>query len=103
MFVINLEEVGAAVITKGGTIAMTDDIPAAGIPYGVGSDSVGATIMARYLGPGSPSIDTDVSGGYLKPCNTEGEVAGSVRSGTWRCRGNTSLPTNKITIWFKIA
>lgn len=102
-FQFNLEGVGTAIITKGGTVAMTSDIPAAGIPYGVGSDSVGATIMAIYSGPGAPVIDTDVSGGYLTPCNTAGTVAGSVRSGTWRCRGNTSLSTNKITIWFKIA
>lgn len=102
-FRLAIAGVGEAVVTKGGTVAMTSDIPAAGIPYGVGSDSVGATIMAIYSGPGTPVIDTDVSGGYLTPCNTAGTVAGSVRSGTWRCRGNTSLSTNKITIWFKIA
>lgn len=100
-FQLNLEGVGTATITKGGTVAMTSDIPAAGIPYGVGSDSVGATIMAA-LQSGSAVIDQDVSGSLLYPCSANGTNAGAARSGTWRCRGSAPL-ANRVTDWLKIA
>ena len=101
-YAFHIPSILTAYITKSGTVAMTSDIPAAGIPYVVGSDSVGATIMAKLQAGGSAVIDQDVSGSLLNPCSANGVTAGAARSGTWRCRGNAPI-TNSVTDWLKIA
>lgn len=102
-FSLNADGLWTASVTKGGTVAMTSDIPTdyRRAAVSLTGDSVGVSILAVSSGSVS-AIDSDVSGGLLTPCNIAGATDGSVRSGTWRCRGACSV-TNKATVWEKIA
>lgn len=101
-FRLNLEGIGEAIVSKGGTIAMTSDIPAAGVSLDHGADNVGALCLCEF----SPSITvvtgSTVSGAVLYPTNAAGTANGAARSGTWRCLGMSSS-SNNVTLFQRIA
>lgn len=91
-----------ATINKGGTVAMTSDIPAAGVSLDHGADNVGGFCLCANttnltLGPGST-----VAGSALRPTNAGGGGHGAVRAGTWRCLG-ASTSANNVTLYQRIA
>lgn len=101
-FQFNIEGIGTAVIHKGGTIAMTSDIPAAGVSLDQGADNVGSYCLCKYT-PSVPLVTgSTVSGAVLYPTNATDSTNGAARSGTWRCLGMTSF-SNSVTLFQRIA
>lgn len=89
-----LEDIGTAVITKGGTVAMTSDIPAAGV-----SKDQGATNIGSYA---CLALQDDIT------CIPGSTYSGSVlyseptkpSSGTWRC---LEYSGNRVVLFQRIA
>lgn len=97
-----IADILSAEITKGGTVAMTSDIPAAGVSKDQGSANIGSYCLCKTPVGGERTYpDGMVSGGTLYPSNADG-LASSALSGTWRCCGYHSS-SNDVTLYQRIA
>ena len=100
VFYFYLEGVGNAAITKGGIVAMTSDIPPAGMSKDATAYEVGSIIMGIRASAITVLANGTSSG--IVPCNvTGGAGTNPATTGTWRCLG-FSDSGNKITCWQRI-
>ena len=97
-----LDGVFSAEIQKGGTVAMTSDIPAAGVSLDHGANNVGALCLCEDTSNSTLSAGSTISGSNLRPTNAAGSVNGAARTGTWRCLG-ASISANNVTLYQRIA
>lgn len=87
-------------ITKGGTVAMTSDIPAAGVSKDATAYEIGSIIMG--VRSSSTEVLANGTASGIIPCNAAGASGTNpATTGTWRCLGYSNN-ANKITCWQRI-
>lgn len=101
-FQLKFDGVGVALVNKGGTVAMTSDIPAAGVSLDQGANNVGAFCLCEDTSNSTLFAGSTISGASLRPTNAAGSINSGARSGTWRCLG-ASGSANNITLYQRIA
>lgn len=100
IFQFNLEGIGTATINKGGTVAMTTDIPAAGMSKDATSYEIGSIIMGVQAD--AVEVLADGTASKIMPCNAAGATGTNpATTGTWRCLGYSNS-ANKVTCWQRI-
>lgn len=99
-FQLKFDGVGVALVNKGGTVAMTSDIPAAGMSKDATAYEVGSIIMGMRTSSIEVLANGTASG--IIPCNAAGASGTNpATTGTWRCLGYNNN-ANKITCWQRI-